>query len=148
MTIVVEQGLASNNPPNKTLIIVTIVFLNIGLIPLILSLAGLNRLVYNSSLKGDELKRYQKIGTCIRYGVIAAAVLLSVSGGFAGQPDKEHTQKTLSIVAYIVFAVLVVVLVAVSASLYLRDKAAEGYRIVSTCTYLSYLLTHLPTYFT
>lgn len=62
---------------------------------------------------------------------MVASGLLSTSGGFAGQPDKADTQKTLSIIAYIQFAALVVILTATCFNLYWKNKAREADRIVS-----------------
>lgn len=67
----------------------------------------------------------------IRLNILVAVGLLGTSGGFAGQPDKADTQKTLSIVAYIQFAALVVGLTAICLNMYWKNKATETYRIVS-----------------
>ncbi|KAM7203353.1 hypothetical protein V8F33_002344 [Rhypophila sp. PSN 637] len=124
LTIIEEQ-----NPGNRTLIIVTIVFLNIGLVPLVLSFSGITRLVVESSLKGDEFKRSSNMLKIIRWNIIIAAALLGTAGGFAGQAEKATTQKTLSIVAYVLFAALVVGLIALCGALYHGNWAKEGDRI-------------------
>lgn len=73
----------------------------------------------------------------VRLNILVAAGLLGASGGFAGQPDKVDTQKTLSIVAYIQFAALVVILTATCFNLYSKNKVKNADRIVSVSLSIS-----------
>ncbi|KAJ9136617.1 hypothetical protein NKR23_g9747 [Pleurostoma richardsiae] len=96
--IIVEE----QNPDSLGLIIATIVLLNVGLIPLIMSFLDVVRLVLESNFKNK--KKAKTLIYIIRYNILGAIGLLSASGGLAGQPELAHTQSILSKVAYIQFA--------------------------------------------
>lgn len=67
-----------------------------------------------------------------RFLLFASVLLLSVSGGLYGNPDRAKVQSTLSRVAYFEFAFVLVALFGMAAWLYFvaRDKIQDGQVIV------------------
>ncbi|KAF4338222.1 hypothetical protein FBEOM_7887 [Fusarium beomiforme] len=92
-----------SNPTSIGLIIATTVLLNVGLIPLIISMVGFIRLILKSSL--DDNKRASILLRVIRFAFIAAIVLLCVAGALSG--SKIHTSRHLTQAGYITLAAVI-----------------------------------------
>ncbi|KAH7002593.1 hypothetical protein EDB80DRAFT_894600 [Ilyonectria destructans] len=95
ITIVLES-----NPSNVGLIIATTVLLNVGIIPLLLSLIGIVRIVLKSSM--DDNQRAKRCLKAIRIAFIAAIVLIILSGGLSGTSSNATTSRRLAQAGYIV----------------------------------------------
>ncbi|KAK8095045.1 hypothetical protein PG997_001730 [Apiospora hydei] len=86
------------DPKNMSLIMATIVLLNIGLVPLIMPFHALTRIVLEESFL--ESKRKKWFITVTRWLLLVAVALLSTAGGLTGNPEMAPTQSILSKVAY------------------------------------------------
>ncbi|OBT47296.1 hypothetical protein VE00_02066 [Pseudogymnoascus sp. WSF 3629] len=130
---------SQHDPENTHLLTATIVLLNIGLVPLIMPFHALTRIVVQASFPGDRRKNMFLRVT--RFLLFASVLLLSVSGGLYGNPDRAKVQSTLSRVAYFEFAFVLVALFGMAAWLYFvaRDKIQDGQAI-----YIKWLLIASP----
>ncbi|KAK3345800.1 hypothetical protein B0T25DRAFT_583107 [Lasiosphaeria hispida] len=115
MTIVEQQ-----NQSNRSLIIATIVLLNIGLIPLLMAFLGYARLVLEHNFGNNQ--RVKTFLRLIKICILVAAGLLGAAGGYAGQPEFANTQSTLSKAAYSLFSVALVALIASFIGLSLNQR--------------------------
>ncbi|KAF9767727.1 hypothetical protein IL306_015068 [Fusarium sp. DS 682] len=88
-----------SNPTSIGLIIATTVLLNVGLIPLMISMVGFIRLILKSSL--DENKR-AFLMRVIRFAFIAAIALLCAGGALSG--SSIHTSRHLTQAGYVTLA--------------------------------------------
>ncbi|KAF5723456.1 hypothetical protein FMUND_1780 [Fusarium mundagurra] len=95
--------LRQSDPTSIGLIIATTVLLNVGLIPLMISLVGFIRLIMKSSL--DENKRAFLLLKIIRLAFIAAIVLLCVAGAFSG--TNVHLSRHLTQAGYVTLAAVI-----------------------------------------
>ncbi|KAK0719103.1 hypothetical protein B0H67DRAFT_632981 [Lasiosphaeris hirsuta] len=115
LTIIEQQ-----NQSNRTLIITTIVLLNIGLIPLLLTLLGYARLVLENNF--GDYKRVKLFLLTLKISLLAAAGLLGAAGGYAGQPESANLQSTLSKAAYALFSLVLAALIASFIGLSLNQR--------------------------
>ncbi|KAF5582352.1 hypothetical protein FPANT_8563 [Fusarium pseudoanthophilum] len=95
--------LRQSDPTSIGLIIATTVLLNVGLIPLMISMVGFIRLIMKSSL--DENKRAFLLIKIIRIAFIAAIVLLCVAGAFSG--TNIHLSRHLTQAGYVTLAAVI-----------------------------------------
>ncbi|KLP05063.1 Uncharacterized protein LW94_14140 [Fusarium fujikuroi] len=95
--------LRQSNPTSIGLIIATTVLLNVGLIPLMISMVGFIRLIMKASL--DENKRAFVLLKIIRLAFIAAIVLLCVAGAFSG--TDIHLSRHLTQAGYVTLAAVI-----------------------------------------
>ncbi|KAH7258935.1 uncharacterized protein BKA55DRAFT_638588 [Fusarium redolens] len=94
--------LRQSDPTSLGLIIATTVLLNVGLIPLMISMVGFIRLIMKSSL--DENKRAFILLKIIRFAFIAAIALLCVAGALSG--SNIHISRHLTQAGYVTLAVV------------------------------------------
>ncbi|KAJ2895890.1 hypothetical protein MKZ38_006046 [Zalerion maritima] len=116
---------------NRLLIIVTIVFLNVGLVPLIMSFLGIFRLI----------KKFHIFASVVRYNIFVAIGLLTVSGALAATPDLAQVQAVLSKIADLQFACVLAALISACCLLYFKMKDEIG---DSTMIYLQWILIASP----
>ncbi|KAF4951378.1 hypothetical protein FGADI_7576 [Fusarium gaditjirri] len=91
--------LRQSDPTSIGLIIATTVLLNVGLIPLMISMVGFIRLIL------DENKRAFFLLKIIRVAFIAAIVLLCVAGAFSG--SNIHLSRHLTQAGYVTLAAVI-----------------------------------------
>ncbi|KAK1246508.1 hypothetical protein MKX08_000310 [Trichoderma sp. CBMAI-0020] len=95
------------------LYVAAIILLNVGVVPLILATLGYH--VFKSLFDNySSNPRANKIGKILRFCIFVAIGLLSAGGGVSsiGTPSAMKTSRTLSLVGYILFAVILGVLIA------------------------------------
>ncbi|KAF5637778.1 hypothetical protein F52700_4480 [Fusarium sp. NRRL 52700] len=95
--------LRQSDPTSIGLIIATTVLLNVGLIPLMISMVGFIRLIMKSSL--DENKRAFILLKLIRVAFIAAIVLLCVAGALSG--TNIHLSRHLTQAGYVTLSAVI-----------------------------------------
>ncbi|KAH7140879.1 hypothetical protein EDB81DRAFT_799057 [Dactylonectria macrodidyma] len=93
-----------SHPTNIGLIIAATVLLNVGIIPLLLSLIGITRIVLKSSVDKNHLA--QKCLKAIRIAFIAAIALLVASGGLSGSSSTATIARSLAQAGYVVLGVV------------------------------------------
>ncbi|KAL9564518.1 hypothetical protein ACKAV7_010970 [Fusarium commune] len=98
--------LRQSDPTSIGLIIATTVLLNVGLIPLMISMVGFIRLIMKSSL--DENKRAFLLLKIIRLAFIAAIALLCVAGAFSG--SSIHISRHLTQAGYVTLAAVILLM--------------------------------------
>ncbi|RFU74339.1 hypothetical protein TARUN_7966 [Trichoderma arundinaceum] len=99
--------IAFEQNPSIGLYVAAIILLNVGVVPLIIATLGYVRIVSNP--------RANKIGTILRLCIFVAIGLLAAGGGVSssGTPSAMNTSRTLTLIGYIVFAVVHVVLISI-----------------------------------
>ena len=115
ITIILEK---KKNPPIG-LYIAAIVLLNVGAIPLIVATLGQMRIILMDNYSHNP--HSSRIAKGIRLSFVVAIALL-VSGGALGSSN-QNTARILSLVGYIVFAVVLAILIAME--LWFLRKRAE-----------------------
>ncbi|ETS73395.1 hypothetical protein PFICI_15000 [Pestalotiopsis fici W106-1] len=110
----------STDVNNLGLIIASIVLLNLGLIPLIVTINALTRFVIASSFPDDVWGL--RIGRILRFAILVAIGLLIAAGSLIGNARLVDTQRTLTKVGYVEFVVILCVLVVMLLRLQIRQK--------------------------
>ncbi|KAH7347538.1 hypothetical protein B0T11DRAFT_291452 [Plectosphaerella cucumerina] len=95
-----------NKPTDIGLIIATTVLLNVGVIPLLVSMIGITRVILRSSL--DTNSRAFMFLKVIRYAFLIAIILLVASGSLSSNLSNLHVARALAQAAYVVLAVVLV----------------------------------------
>ncbi|KAM0246893.1 hypothetical protein ACHAQJ_010051 [Trichoderma viride] len=105
--------IAFEQNPSIGLYVAAIVLLNVGVVPLIIATLGYVRIVLLDNYSSNP--QANKIGTVLRLCIIVAIGLLAAGGGVssAGTSSAMNTSRTLTLVGYIVFAVVHVVLISI-----------------------------------
>ncbi|KAF3014501.1 hypothetical protein E8E14_011265 [Neopestalotiopsis sp. 37M] len=99
----------SHDVNNLGLIIASIVLLNLGLIPLIVTINALTRLVIASSFPDDVWGL--RIVKILRIAILAAIVLLIAAGSLIGNKGLVDTQRALTKAGYVEFVVILFILI-------------------------------------
>ncbi|KAI5459005.1 hypothetical protein BGZ63DRAFT_490882 [Mariannaea sp. PMI_226] len=134
LTIVHESS-----PGNVGLMIATIVLLNVGMIPLLISVFGIVGLILKSSI--DKNQRAQRILKMIRITFLLSVVMLVTSGSLSAPPPLLETSRALAKASYALFAVILALLTIELIHLY-----TQKHRIASTrFIYVQLTLASLPT---
>ncbi|KAM0451197.1 hypothetical protein ACHAPV_010041 [Trichoderma viride] len=104
--------IAFEQKPSIGLYVAAIILLNVGVVPLILATLGYVRIVLIDNYSSNP--RANKIGSILRFCIFVAIGLLSAGGGISsiGTPSAMNTSRALSLVGYILFAVILGVLIA------------------------------------
>ncbi|KAL6907247.1 hypothetical protein GGI43DRAFT_256832 [Trichoderma evansii] len=112
---------AFEQKPSIGLYVVAIILLNVGVVPLIIAALGYVRIVLIDNYSSNP--RANKIGTILRLCIFIAIGLLASGGGVSsiGTPSAMNTSRTLTLVGYVVFAVVLVVLISMM-SFFWRKK--------------------------
>ncbi|PTB65666.1 hypothetical protein BBK36DRAFT_1121231 [Trichoderma citrinoviride] len=116
VTIALEQS------PSIGLYSAAIVLLNVGVVPLIIATLGFVRIILLDNYTTPS--RAKTITALMRATIIIAIGLLAAGGGISslGTPSATHLSRTLTLVGYIVFAVMHAALVAIMSFFYRRRK--------------------------
>ncbi|KAM0550270.1 hypothetical protein ACHAPJ_008940 [Fusarium lateritium] len=129
--------LRQSDPSSIGLIIATTVLLNVGVIPLMISMLGFIRLILQSSL--DENKRAFKLIKFIRVLFIAAIALLCVAGGTGA--SAEQISRDLTQAGYILLAVVLALMTVELSHLYTQKYRIAPIRHI----YIQLTLASVPT---
>ncbi|KAF4445791.1 hypothetical protein F53441_10540 [Fusarium austroafricanum] len=129
--------LRQSNPTSIGLIIATTVLLNVGVIPLMISMLGFIRLILQSSL--DENKRAFKLIKFIRVLFIAAIALLCVAGGIGA--SAEQLSRELTQAGYVLLAVVLALMTVELFHLYTQKHRIAPIRHI----YIQLTLASIPT---
>jgi len=128
--LTIVQGQPANRE-NLGLIIAAIVFLGIGVIPLIISTLGLLRLVIHASFQ--ETARVHFAVRAIRLLFLVAVVLLTLSGSLLSSDSLADAAHDCGKAGYIIFLTIVVLEAALEVYLLRRkSQISSGYTAVST----------------
>ncbi|EGY22389.1 hypothetical protein VD0002_g935 [Verticillium dahliae] len=125
-------------PRDIGLIIADSVLLNVGLIPLLVSLIGIMRITLNSSL--DKNSRARQFLKAVRFTFLAAIVLQAVAGGISSDDSSLATARILTKAAYVILAAILAL--ATAEMVYLLTQT---HRIsASGCYYIRFALVSVP----
>ncbi|RXG44904.1 hypothetical protein VDGE_03827 [Verticillium dahliae] len=125
-------------PRDIGLIIADSVLLNVGLIPLLVSLIGIMRITLNSSL--DKNSRARQFLKAVRFTFLAAIVLQAVAGGISSDDTSLATARILTKAAYVILAAILAL--ATAEMVYLLTQT---HRIsASGCYYIRFALVSVP----
>ncbi|KAL7955787.1 hypothetical protein V8C34DRAFT_290715 [Trichoderma compactum] len=107
--------IALEQKPSIGLYVAAIILLNVGVVPLIIATLGYVRIVLLDNYSSNP--RANKFGVIMRLCIFVAIGLLSAGGGVSsiGTPSAMNTSRTLTLVGYIVFAVMLAVLISIMA---------------------------------
>ncbi|KAG5746508.1 hypothetical protein H9Q70_010804 [Fusarium xylarioides] len=130
--------LRQSDPTSIGLIIATTVLLNVGLIPLMISMVGFIRLIMKSSL--DENKRAFFLIKIIRIAFIAAVVLLCVAGAFSGT-NNIHLSRHLTQAGYVTLAAVIGLMTVELLHLYTQNRRIAPERHI----FIQLTLVSIPT---
>lgn len=114
ITIVLEK-----NQSNIGLIIAALILLNVGAIPLIVATLGQMRIILMDNYSHSP--HSNRIGKGLRLSFVVAIALLAAGGGLSSV--NKSVSRILSLVGYIVFAVVLAILIAME--LYFLRKRSE-----------------------
>lgn len=100
--------LAEKKKDNIGLFIAALVLLNVGVVPLIIADLGLTRIILMDNYSHNP--NSAKIAKVLRIAFTAAAILLAAGGGLSS--TNRSISKILSLVGYVLFAVVLATLIA------------------------------------
>ncbi|KAH8657979.1 hypothetical protein BX600DRAFT_62054 [Xylariales sp. PMI_506] len=98
------------HPENRALFITALIFVNVGIVPLIASIVGLIRLILMPQPSpAPETSRLHKVTNITQTWMFLAICYLAIGGGLQGQDSKDETGRGFSISGYshLIVAILI-----------------------------------------